>query len=148
MQFLHSTSNFSKLRQLVAIHKIVFINLCYSTVTWKVLLNWPHSKLGQYCANSSPTLDEHITRRCESIALLWRKAPSYILVPSRDQSTIRSKCNDLLNEKVDTLMNQATMAGQKRHFKGAFNFLECGFWVRFFEASGRPKTVTTTPPPL
>ena len=41
----------------------------YSTVTCKVLLNGPHSKLGQYCANSLPNLDEHNPRRCESIAL-------------------------------------------------------------------------------
>ena len=24
-------------------------DICYSTVTCKVLLNWPNSKLGQYC---------------------------------------------------------------------------------------------------
>ena len=27
--------------------------LCYSTITCRVLLNWPHSKLVQHCADSS-----------------------------------------------------------------------------------------------
>ena len=40
-------------------------------------MNCPHCKLGQYCANSSPNLDEHITWRCESIAVLWRYAPYF-----------------------------------------------------------------------
>ena len=49
---------------------------CYSTVTCKVKLNWPHGKLGQYCAYSLPNLGEHITRRLESIALILRNATS------------------------------------------------------------------------
>ena len=53
------------------------LNLCYGTVTWKVLLNWPHSKFVQYWADSLPNLGIHITRRCASIALLLRNAPSF-----------------------------------------------------------------------
>ena len=56
---------------------ILILHLCYSTITCKVLLNWPNGKLGQYCADSLPNLDEHITRLCESIALLLRNAPSF-----------------------------------------------------------------------
>ena len=44
--------------------------LCHSTATCKALLNRPHSKLGQYYADSLPNLDEHIIRRCESNTLL------------------------------------------------------------------------------
>ena len=40
---------------------------CYSTVTCKVLLNWSHSKLGQYCTDSLPNLGKHITRRFNSV---------------------------------------------------------------------------------
>ena len=71
---------------------------CYSTVTCKVLLNWLHSKLGQYCADSLPNLDKHITRRCESIALLLRNAPSFWtgrLSPTRSVSSPGSKDRDL-----------------------------------------------------
>ena len=45
-------------------------HLCYSTVTCKALLNWPHHKLGQYCVGSLPNLGKCITRRCTSIALV------------------------------------------------------------------------------
>ena len=50
---------------------------CYSAVTCKVLLNWPHNKLGQYCVDSLPNLGKHIARRCESIAFLLRNSPSF-----------------------------------------------------------------------
>ena len=46
---------------------------CYSTVTCKVTPR----KLGQHCVDSSPNLDEHVNRQCESHALLWRNGPSY-----------------------------------------------------------------------
>ena len=34
--------------------KVLFFYICYSTVTCKVLLNWPHSKFGQHLADSLP----------------------------------------------------------------------------------------------
>ena len=40
----------------------VLIDIGNSTVTCKVLLNWPHSKLGQYFADSLPNLGKRITR--------------------------------------------------------------------------------------
>ena len=43
--------------------------LCHSTVTCKLLLNWPHGKLGQHCARSCSILAKHFSKRCASIAL-------------------------------------------------------------------------------
>ena len=57
--------------------RIKLANLCFSTITCKVLFDWPHSKLGQYYANRLPNLYEHITKLCERIALLWCNAPSF-----------------------------------------------------------------------
>ena len=45
---------------------------CYGTLTCKVLLNWPHRKLGQHCADSLPNRGKRITRRCESINVVYR----------------------------------------------------------------------------
>ena len=38
----------------------------------KILLNWPHSKLGQYCADNMPNFGKHITRRCNIDAIIFR----------------------------------------------------------------------------
>ena len=69
------------LRQFVEDHeakvKAVQVYTCYSTVTCKGLLNWPHSKLGQYCAYSLPNLGKRNNRRCASIALLLHNPPSF-----------------------------------------------------------------------
>ena len=56
-QLFHSKSKENHLRK---------VNLCYSIITCKVLFNWTHSKLGQYCTDSLPNLGKRITRRCAS----------------------------------------------------------------------------------
>ena len=45
-------------------------NVCCSAVTCKVLLNWPHSKLGQHCAVRFSILTRHDTGRRTCLELL------------------------------------------------------------------------------
>ena len=57
-----------------------FVHKCYSTVTCKILLNWPHSKLGQYCTDSLPNLGKRITVKCESLNTDWNIVLSWCIV--------------------------------------------------------------------
>ena len=45
-------------------------NMCCSTITCKVLLNQPHSKLGQHCTVRCSILTKPINRRCACLVLL------------------------------------------------------------------------------
>ena len=50
------------------------LNVCYSTITWKVLFNQPHSKLGHYCAaRCLILLTWHDSRRRTCLTLLCAK---------------------------------------------------------------------------
>ena len=56
-------------------------------------MNWPHCKLGQYCADNVPNIDEHIARQCESIALLLCNTPSFWIDRLSPTCSVSSPCS-------------------------------------------------------
>ena len=68
-----------------------FLNLCYSTLTCKVLLNQPHSKLGQHCAARSLILTRRNTRIRAYLALLVQSSHLWIRMQNTHLSKLCSK---------------------------------------------------------
>ena len=54
-------------------------NICCSSVTCKVLLNGPQSKLGQLCATRCSVLTLHANRRRAFITFLYMYSPNHSL---------------------------------------------------------------------
>ena len=50
---------------------VLKINKCFSTITCKVLLNWPNRKSGPYCIARCSILNKHTTRRRAFLVLLY-----------------------------------------------------------------------------